>query len=280
MGKQLKLLVVAPLLVLFPLCGNATMLAAQVYTGSTGPALSDAASDYPMLSDAGMQSTTDGGTDDEDLPFMDDDDMALKVYDPLETINRGMFWFNDKMYFYVIKPIARGLRYLPEPWRISLRNFVVNLRTPLRAVNAGLQGKFADAGNEITRFATNTTLGIGGLFDPAKEHFGISPTYEDTGQTFGYYGIGSGPYLVLPFLGPSNLRDFTGLLLDYQMDLAYYVWGKDRDNFDYLGVLAFHFTNKLSLDKDTYEGIKKDTLDPYLFIRDAYEQHRRHVIDN
>jgi phospholipid-binding lipoprotein MlaA len=186
------------------------------------------------------------------------------------------------MYFYVLKPVAKVLRYTPEPWRISIKNFFLNLQSPIRIVNAGLQGKFAVAGNELTRFFTNTTLGIGGLFDPAKEHFGIRLHDEDTGQTFGHYGVGPGPYLVLPFLGPSNVRDGIGLVGDYYLDLTYYIWrkGKDSDNYDYLGARAVDTLNNLSLDKDTYEGIKRDALDPYLYLRDAHAQYRRNQIRN
>jgi phospholipid-binding lipoprotein MlaA len=183
------------------------------------------------------------------------------------------------MYFYVLKPLARGFRYVPEPWRVSLKNFFNNLRAPVTIVNATLQGKFSDAGYELTRFATNTTLGIGGLFDPSKEHFGITPRDEDTGQTLGHYGVGPGPYLVLPFLGPSNLRDAVGLFADSRMDLTYYIWGKDKNNYDYIGAIAIRTINNLSLDKDTYEGIKKDALDPYLFVRDAFAQYRQNKVE-
>jgi phospholipid-binding lipoprotein MlaA len=206
--------------------------------------------------------------------------MLLEVYDPIETFNRGMFWFNDKLYFYALKPVARFYRHVPEPWRVSVKNFFLNLQAPVRIVNAGLQGKFGDAGNEITRFFTNTTLGIAGLFDVSKEHFGIAMKDEDTGQTLGYYGVGPGPYLVLPFLGPSSLRDGIGLLADSRMDLAYYIWAKDQSNYDYIGARVFNVINSLSLDKDTYEGIKQDALDPYLFVRDAHAQYRRNLVEN
>jgi len=145
------------------------------------------------------------GTDEETAPFMDDDDLSfldeeddvVEVYDPFETFNRGMFWFNDKAYFYVMKPVAKGWRWLaPEPLQLGIRNFFSNLRAPIRFVNAALQGKFRDSGHELTRFGVNTTLGIGGLFDPAKVHFGIDKKIEDTGQTLAHYGVGAGPYLV------------------------------------------------------------------------------------
>jgi phospholipid-binding lipoprotein MlaA len=278
MTTQMKQLVAGVLLLVFPVCGNTAEPVTLAYAGSTNMLTLETVSDNGLLAEADATAPADSDAD-ENLPFMDDDDTVLEVYDPLEPINRGIFWFNDKMYFYVMKPLARGFRYVPEPWRVSLKNFFNNLQAPVTIVNATLQGKFADAGNELTRFATNTTLGIGGLFDPSKEHFGIRPKEEDTGQTLGYYGVGPGPYLVLPFLGPSNLRDGVSLLADTRLDLAYYIWGKGKDNYDYYGILAFKMINKLSLDKDTYEGIKKDALDPYLFVRDAYAQYRQSQID-
>jgi phospholipid-binding lipoprotein MlaA len=278
MTTQMKQLVAGVLLLVFPVCGNTAEPVTLAYAGSTNMLTLETVSDNGLLAEADATAPADSDAD-ENLPFMDDDDTVLEVYDPLEPINRGIFWFNDKMYFYVMKPLARGFRYVPEPWRVSLKNFFNNLQAPVTIVNATLQGKFADAGNELTRFATNTTLGIGGLFDPSKEHFGIRPKEEDTGQTLGYYGVGPGPYLVLPFLGPSNLRDGVSLFADTRLDLAYYIWGKGKDNYDYYGILAFKMINNLSLDKDTYEGIKKDALDPYLFVRDAYAQYRQSQIN-
>jgi phospholipid-binding lipoprotein MlaA len=287
MVKHMRQLLAAVLVLLFPVYGIAAVAVTPAYTGSTNLVTQYSSPDDSILADAGATSPTGSVAEDDvlpvmddDQPFMDDDDMVLDVYDPLEKVNRGIFWFNDKMYFYVLKPLARGFRYVPEPWRVSLKNFFNNLRAPVTIINATLQGKFADAGNELTRFATNTTLGIGGLFDPSKEHFGIKPKEEDTGQTLGHYGVGPGPYLVLPFLGPSNLRDGISLFADTRMDLAYYIWGKDKNNYDYLGIVALKVINKLSLDKDTYEGIKQDALDPYLFVRDAYAQYRQNQIEN
>ena len=214
-------------------------------------------------------------TDDDDLSFLYEEDEPVEVYDPLEKFNRGIFWFNDKAYFYVMKPVAKGWRWLaPEPLRLGIRNFFSNLRAPIRFVNAALQGKFRDAGHELTRFGVNTTLGIGGLFDPAKEHFGIEKKMEDTGQTLAHYGVGAGPYLVLPFLGPSNFRDGFGLLGDYYFSLVPVVF----EHRGYWIAITTDILNFLSLDKDTYEDIKKDSLDPYLFLRDAYGQYRTNQI--
>jgi len=216
-------------------------------------------------------------SDDDDLAFLDDDDEILDVWDPIEPFNRGMFWFNDKLYFWLMKPIARGYRWItPEPFRVAVGNIFTNLATPVRAVNAGLQGKFGDAGNELVRFGTNSTIGILGMFDPSKEHFGIALKNEDTGQTMGHYGIGPGPYLVIPFIGPSSARDGIGLIADSYMDLTYHIW----EHSDYWYAIAYRQLNKLALDKDTYEGIKKDALDPYLFVRDAWTQYRQNLVEN
>ena len=256
--------------------GNSTTLAPASITAdeNDSPALILAAAD-----DTGSNETFVDLDDfeDEDAPWLDDEDEELNVYDPLETINRGTFWFNDKLYFYLLKPVARGYRWImPEPLMLGIGNFFSNLASPVRIINAGLQGKFADAGNELTRFGVNTTIGIGGLFDTAKDHFNLTRKDEDTGQTLGFYGIGPGPYLVLPLFGPSSFRDGLGLLADSRMDLTYYLW----EDTDYWAAIVLKTVNTVALDKDTYEGIKKDALDPYLFVRDAWTQYRQNKVEN
>jgi phospholipid-binding lipoprotein MlaA len=248
--------------------------AAQEETGKLILAEAPADTDNAPVNGDQAPATQD---DDEDLSFLDDDEEILDVWDPIEPFNRGMFWFNDKLYFYLLKPVARGWRWLiPHPGQVALANVFSNLATPVRMVNAGLQGKFGDAGNELNRFAINTTIGIGGMFDTAKAHFDIKKKDEDTGQTLGYYGVGPGPYLVLPFFGPSNARDGIGLLADSRMDIVYYLW----EDQDYWAAIILEVINKTALDKDTYEGIKKDALDPYLFVRDAYAQYRQNLVEN
>ncbi len=214
--------------------------------------------------------------EEEMFPF-DEEEEQYSVSDPLEPVNRGIFWFNDKLYFYLLKPVARGYRWaVPEPWRVAVQNVFSNLASPVRIINAGFQGKFSDAGNELTRFFVNTTLGIGGLFDTAKDHFDIRKHDEDTGQTLGHYGIGPGFYLVLPILGPSDVRDAVGTFVDSRENLVYYLF----EGWTYYEVKGYEKVNDLSLDKDTYEGIKKDALDPYLFVRDAYMQYRENKVKN
>ena len=205
--------------------------------------------------------------------FLDETDFSI-VADPIEPFNRAMFWFNDKLYFYFLKPIARVYRVVPEDIRVSVANFFSNLGAPVRAINAGFQAKFTDAGNEMGRFIINSTVGIAGLFDPAKKFAGIAEKDEDFGQTLGAYGAGPGFYIVLPFFGPSSLRDATGLIIDINMSPVYNYYSKDDKVGELLILKGVDVINSLSLDKDTYEGIKRDALDPYQFLRDAYIQNR------
>ncbi|HSL99193.1 MAG TPA: VacJ family lipoprotein [Candidatus Limnocylindria bacterium] len=191
--------------------------------------------------------------------------------DPLEPVNRALFVFNDKAYFWVMKPVAQGYRaVVPEVMRISVRNFFSNLAMPIRFVNNLLQGKIRNSGVELLRFALNTTAGIGGLFDPAKDDFRLVPRDEDLGQTFGTYGFGHGLYIVLPLLGPSSLRDAVGRAGDSFLDPVNYV----EDTEVAIGAKVLNAENEISLRIGEYEDLKKSAIDPYIAVRDAYSQYR------
>jgi phospholipid-binding lipoprotein MlaA len=286
----MKKFIILMLALAFPVSGMCGDEVTQAYAGDTNMVSGYSSADAITPSNTGSSNTGSNtrllvaqvgseatASDDDDLAFLDDDDEILDVWDPIEPFNRGMFWFNDKLYFWLMKPIARGYRWIsPEPFRVAVGNVFNNFAAPVRIVNAALQGKFGDSGNELVRFGTNSTIGILGMFDPSKEHFGIAQKNEDTGQTMGHYGIGPGPYLVIPFIGPSSARDGIGLVADSYMDLTYYIW----EHSDYWYAIAFRQLNKLALDKDTYEGIKKDALDPYLFVRDAWAQYRQNLVEN
>lgn len=208
---------------------------------------------------------------DEDFDYEE----AQLIADPLEPFNRAMFAFNDKVYFYVLKPVVRVYRHVPEPVRVSTGNFFSNLRAPIRMVNSLLQLKLVDAGNELLRFGINSTFGIAGLFDPAGRHLGIRRVDEDLGQTLGHYGVGQGFYLVLPLFGPSTLRDGAGGFVDaWYLDPVVYL----DDTAVAAGLLALDKINAASLDRDTYEAIKHEAFDPYTFIRDAYVQRREAAV--
>lgn len=230
-----------------------------------------------MTVPVGAQEVKDVGDPDDFTEFEDPfagKGEGVEVRDPLEPINRGLFWFNDKLYFYALKPVARVYRRVPEPGRQAVDNFFVNLSAPVRLVNNALQLKWGAAGNELRRFLFNSTLGVLGFFDPAGGR-GWTLAEEDLGQTFGSYGVGHGFYLVLPLFGPSNLRDGVGRVGDYFLDpLPYVIDG----SWELTGVKAYDRVNALSLDDDTYEKIKEDALDTYLFVRDAYMQRRQALI--
>jgi phospholipid-binding lipoprotein MlaA len=206
-------------------------------------------------------------SDDDYVEGFDGEEEEEFVYilDPFEPLNRAAFWFNDKFYFLLLKPAARAYRVVPEPARISAANFFTNLTAPIRFVNSLLQLKLKDAGNELARFVINTTVGIGGLFDPARKWADIRMKDEDFGQTLGRYGIGTGTYMVLPFFGPTNTRDGIGDIVDYFLDPTAYI--------DDIYLYA------TSLDRDTYESIKKQSLDPYIFIRNAFTQRRKGLVE-
>ena len=136
-------------------------------------------------------------------------------FDPLSGYNRVMTTFNDKLYINVLNPVATGYsNTLPQSFRISVSNFFDNLLFPIRFVNNLLQFKFQNCTEELGRFVVNTIWGLGGFMDPASSELGWKAHNEDFGQTLGFYGVGEGFHVVLPFLGPSNLRDMVGLVAD------------------------------------------------------------------
>jgi phospholipid-binding lipoprotein MlaA len=191
-----------------------------------------------------------------------------------------MTTFNDKVYTHIFEPVSEGYATItPQPVRQSIANFFHNIQFPIRFVNNLLQGKFQNSSDELERFIINTTVGIGGLFDPATTFNNIPAHNEDFGQTLGHYGIGAGFHVVLPFLGPSNVRDIAGLTVDaytsplvYQKSLKKY---KIPDNYvKSAGLYTFEKINKDSLHLGAYESLKKDAIDLYPFLRDIYEQKR------
>lgn len=230
-------------------------------------------------SDASEATPATQSATEQDWTQLDKDEEELVVWDPVEPFNRGVFWFNDKLYFYALKPVARGYRaVLPEPVRESVGHFFHNLAAPVRFVNALLQLKGRKAADELHKFLVNSTLGLAGFFD-LEVGLPANTDGEDFGQTLGHYGTSPGFYLVLPILGPSNTRDAVGAVADaltHPVSSPYYL---QMEPLEVVGVKSYEKVNDLSLDKDTYESVKQDALDPYLFVRDAYTQHRAARID-
>jgi|GEM_PF-553190 len=200
-----------------------------------------------------------------------------QLADPLEPLNRAFFHFNDKFYFWLLKPVSQGYSYvIPEDIRMTLRSFVKNLMAPVRIVNNLLQGKIKNTGIETARFVINSTIGIGGLADVAKEDLGLAPSEEDFGQTLGVYGVGEGIYFCWPFFGPSNVRDTIGLAGDFFLNPLSYL--AMHDSGAGLAAQAGKEVNETSLSIGDYEDFKESALDPYVALRDAYRQHRQKKI--
>jgi len=213
--------------------------------------------------------------DDDFFIFDEEEDDSPAMADPLENINRISFAINDKLYRGLLKPIAKGLRIFPIPVRNSGANFMNNLGTPVSAINALLQFDLPNTGTEISRFVINSTLGILGFFDPATD-LDIIRDNEDLGQTLGSYGLGHGFYMVIPFWGPSSLRDFTGRLGNAAMNPV----RREIGNDEFLALSLLNAEIALSLDQDTYESFYDSALDPYIFFRNAYMQSRAGQVDN
>ena len=198
-----------------------------------------------------------------------------EVFDPLHGYNRFMTDVNDTIYEWVLIPTAKGYRWaVPETPRVAIGNFFDNLAFPIRFVNNLLQLKFKNAGEELLRFGVNTTIGILGFADPAKNWMGLEAHPEDFGQTLGFYGVGGGFPIVLPILGPSNLRDTIGLVPDNYLDPINQLESREA----VWGVQIFKAVNAFSLRVDEYESLRRDSLDLYPFLRDIYEQNRQRQI--
>ncbi|MDP1680308.1 MAG: VacJ family lipoprotein [Burkholderiales bacterium] len=194
--------------------------------------------------------------------------------DPLEPLNRGIYQFNDTVDKAVMKPVAQGYKaVLPNPVRTGVGNFFSNIDDALIAVNNLLQFKFSQAASDVARLIANTTFGIGGLFDVATS-FGLEKHNEDFGQTLGYWGIGDGPFLMLPLLGPSNVRDTVGLVAYYKLDPVLNLNHIPTRNT--LGALRVIDRRARLLDAE--KVLDEAALDPYTFLRDAYIQQRRSLI--
>jgi phospholipid-binding lipoprotein MlaA len=199
-----------------------------------------------------------------------------EIPDPLEGMNRVFFEFNDRLYFWFLKPLATGYRaVLPEPARVGVRNFFHNLAFPVRFANSLLQGKIEGAVNEFARFMGNTVFGLAGFLDVIPEDCALKRQEEDLGQTLGVWGLGPGIYLHWPIFGPSSVRDTFGRVGDGFLDPLNYLIPHTKYN---VPTKVFDRVNDTSLRIGDYESLKDAALDPYVALRDAYFQHRRSKI--
>jgi len=235
--------------------------------GFTGPDLLD---DEPFINE--RKRILGDPIFEDDFTFNEQPD----VNDPLESLNRAVFTFNDKAYFWVLKPTKNAYSaVVPKDIRDSLGNAFYNIAAPVRFINNLLQGKVEDAGIVLSRFMINSTLGVFGLGDPASRDFGIEPRPADFGQTLGTWGVGEGVYILLPFLGPSTVRDSFGFAGDVYLHPIPYV--SDSFTFD-VAYLGTDRVNLMSITPDVYEELKRLSLDPYVAARQAYFDYRRSIV--
>lgn len=226
-------------------------------------------------------------------PF-DESDHALEMeYDPFEPVNAAVFEFNYRLDKYAVKPAAKVFNFfIPPDVQQSLFNVFQNIRFVPRFFNNLFQAKFQGASIELSRFLINTTLGVGGLFDPAKIMFELETPQEDLGQTLGSYGIPPGPFLMIPLLGPFTVRDGIGFLGDTALDPFNWlvlpilevadaprlVLHDPTINYARLGMSAGETVNLRALTLEKFQGVEEGTLDLYGAVRNAYFQQRLKAI--
>ncbi len=218
----------------------------------------------------------------EEALFEEPLDNGSPVWDPIEPVNRAIFRFNDFVYIQVMKPVARTYEKVTTSHiRDGLRNFYRNFNYPVRLAGNLLQGRWSGARRETQRFAINTTVGLGGVLDLAStmEGFERIPP-EEVGQALGSWGIGEGLYIVLPVLGPSNARDFVGLVADAAVHPMSEPFSLIDDwDWEYRTALwSLGFVQASPRLIDAYIDTKGGAIDPYVSLRNAFTQRRRAAI--
>jgi phospholipid-binding lipoprotein MlaA len=249
-------------------------------------------SDLPTVVAQGPEQ---GATADEPFdPFAKSDEGGGEEYDPWEPFNTKIFEFNRQMDRFVLKPVAKGYNFvMPDLVQVGISNMFYNLRFAPRFLNNVFQGKLKGAGIEVGRFVLNTTAGYAGFFDVAKEFDLVTPE-EDFGQTLGFYGVKAGPYLVIPFLPPFTVRDFTGYVGDIMLNpinwlvapiievdnIPSVIAHKNRltTTFVQLGTRVGEIVNERSRNLEKFQGVEEATLDLYTAVRNAYLQTRAKAI--
>lgn len=230
------------------------------------------------LTEDPMVNQTDDAEFEKEFDFPEDEAFAspVRVADPLEPLNRVIFQVNDKLYFWLLKPVTQGYKFvLPGDFRLIIRNFFSNVLTPVRLANCILQGKMKNAETEVARFFVNSTIGILGFGDPGKQMFNMDISDEDLGQTLGRWGFGNGFYIVWPVIGSSTLRESAGFFGDLWVNPIGYL----QPAAAAVSVGAYRRLNDLSFRIGEYEAIKAAAIEPYSAVRDGYIQFRNTLVD-
>lgn len=205
-----------------------------------------------------------------------DDAAEVKVHDPIEPVNRGIFWFNHQLYTYVAKPFSTAYEFIfPDLVRRGIRNAYDNVRFPVRFVNHTLQGRLDRTAKETGKFVVNTTAGVGGLMKPSDKMPALAEVPRaDTGQTFAKWGIPHGPYLVFPVLGPTTCRELVGTAGDTALNPLSWISLLFPGAAWTVGVTAPGGAHTVPDQMDTYDAATEDALDPYISARTGYIQYR------
>jgi phospholipid-binding lipoprotein MlaA len=205
---------------------------------------------------------------------------AGDVYDPIEPINRVTFAFNDGLDTVLLNPLTDAYRFVvPDAFRIAISNFLTNIKSPVYLANELLQGDLDGAALVTKRFVFNTFTGFGGILDTASWE-GMTYEPEDFGQTLATWGVGAGPYIVWPLLGPSTARDTVGTIGDMAMDpVNWYIWNNDKDDLGYIRTGATILTTKDQV-IDLQRDLKANSLDYYAATRSVWMQRRQAVIND
>ena len=253
---------------------------------STSLLVAEPASDTPASQEVPFEEPFD--------PFAKADEGAGEEYDPWEPFNTTIFEFNRQVDRFVLKPVAKGYNFImPDLVQVGISNIFHNLRFGPRFLNNIFQGKFKGAGIEMGRFLINSTAGVAGFFDVAKK-VDLETPEEDFGQTLGFYGVKPGPYLVLPFLPPFNVRDFTGFIGDIALNpinwlvapiievngVPSVIAHRNRmtSTFVQTGSRVGEIINERSRNLEKFQGVEEATLDLYTAVRNAYLQTRAKAV--
>ncbi len=203
---------------------------------------------------------------------------GIEIQDPFENQNRQVMAFNRAVDKTIIHPVVKGYRAVaPEPVRSGIRNFLRNLKSPITLANQVLQGDLGGAKDVVLRAVINTTVGVAGLFDVAG-YEGIEYEPEDFGQTLAVWGVGYGPYIVAPFIGPSSMRDYSGYFVDSIADpLRWYLFNTDHEDIYYAKFGVEYLDLRESL-MDALNDLESSSFDYYAAVRSTYYQHRQALI--
>ena len=208
------------------------------------------------------------GTPEEDIP---------ELWDPFESHNRFMFNLNNALYDYFGKHVAKGYRFsVPYDARVMIKNIITNGTMPVRLLSSLLQGDLDKSGRVIGRFLINSTVGLGGMFDIADQEFNIKPANENMTQTLGYYDVPSGPYLVLPILGPSSVRNLVGRTADVFVNPTFLLSAPFAVSS---GIAVVKKTNETSFLIKTHKELRENSIDEYISVRDLYQQYHYFLVN-